>query len=320
MHAAKGLEWDCVAVPGLVEASFPAREGGAASTWRGDHWEVSELRDKGWCIGADGVPYDLRGDADGLPRLHWRDTPDWEVLAKDFAEFALDGGRHATAEERRLAYVALTRARSQLLLTAPVWADAATPKVTSVFLDELLDTPELVRGPWVDMPVADASGRATNPRLVEPVRHAWPDDPLESRRAQLADGVALVAAALASPSETAPLDAETAAELDLLLAERAEALARHEVVVEVPRHLSASDVVQLAADSNRFAMSLRRPMPAAPALAARRGTAFHAWVEQHYPPGGDGRRRRPARQRRRDRPRLDHRRRAGPDEGAVPRQ
>ena len=54
------------------------------------------------------------------------------------------------------------------------------------------------------------------------------------------------------------------------------------MVVEVPRHLSASDVVQLAADSNRFAMSLRRPMPAAPALAARRGTAFHAWVEQHY--------------------------------------
>jgi DNA helicase-2/ATP-dependent DNA helicase PcrA len=282
VHAAKGLEWDCVAVPGLVEASFPAREGGAASTWRGDHWEVSELKDKGWCIGADGVPYDLRGDADGLPRLHWRDAPDWEVMAKDFTEFALDGGRHATAEERRLAYVALTRARSELLLTAPVWADAATPKVTSVFLDELLDTPELVRGPWVDMPVADASGRATNPRLVEPVRHPWPDDPLESRRAQLADGVALVAAALASPSEAATLDAQTAAELDLLLAERAEASARHEVVVEVPRHLSASDVVQLAADSNRFAMSLRRPMPAAPALAARRGTAFHAWVEQHY--------------------------------------
>jgi len=31
-----------------------------------------------------------------------------------------------------------------------------------------------------------------------------------------------------------------------------------------------------------FASSLRRPMPSAPALAARRGTAFHAWVEQHF--------------------------------------
>ncbi|HEU4331575.1 MAG TPA: ATP-dependent DNA helicase [Lapillicoccus sp.] len=282
VHAAKGLEWDCVAVPGLVEASFPAREGGAASSWRGDHWEVSELKDKGWCVGADGVPYDLRGDADGLPKLHWRNAPDWEVLAKDFAEFALDGSRHATAEERRLAYVALTRARSELLLTAPVWGDAATPRVTSVFLDELLEAPELLRGPWAEMPVADEAGKAVNPRLVEPVRHAWPDDPLAIRRAQLAESVALVRSAVASPEAAAPLDAATAAELDLLLAERAEAAARHELVVEVPRHLSASDVVQLATDGTRFALSLRRPMPAAPALAARRGTAFHAWVEQHY--------------------------------------
>jgi DNA helicase-2/ATP-dependent DNA helicase PcrA len=282
VHAAKGLEWDCVAVPGLVEASFPAREGGAPSTWKGDHWEVAELKDKGWCVGADGVPYDLRGDADGLPRLHWRDVPDWEVLAKDFAEFALEGGRHATAEERRLAYVALTRARSELLLTAPVWADAATPRVTSVFLEELLDAAYLHRGRWADMPVADEAGHAENPRLVEPVRHPWPDDPLATRRAQLADGVALVRSALASPDAAPPLDAETSAELDLLLAERSQADVGREVVVEVPRHLSASDVVQLATDRTRFAMSLRRPMPAAPALAARRGTAFHAWVEQHY--------------------------------------
>ena len=282
VHAAKGLEWDCVAVPGLVEASFPAREGGAASSWKGDRWEVSELKDKGWCVGADGVPYDLRGDADGLPRLHWRDAPDWEAMSKDFAEYALEGGRHATAEERRLAYVALTRARSELLLTAPVWADAGTPKVTSVFLEELADSRHLVRGPWAEMPVPDEAGRAVNPRLVEPVRHPWPDDPLVTRREQLAGGVALVAAALASPSSAAPLDEATAAELDLLLAERAEAAAHHEVVVEVPRHLSASDVVQLATDQTRFALSLRRPMPAAPALAARRGTAFHAWVEQHY--------------------------------------
>ncbi len=282
VHAAKGLEWDCVAVPGLVEASFPAREGGAPSSWKGDHWEVSELKDKGWCVGADGVPYDLRGDADGLPRLHWRDAVDWEALVKDFSEFALEGGRHATAEERRLAYVAFTRARSELLLTAPVWADAATPKVTSQFLEELVDAPGLVRGPWADMPVADEQGKAVNPRLVEPVRHPWPDDPLALRREQLAGGVELVASALVSPANAAPVDAETEAELDLLLAERAEASARREVVVEVPRHLSASDVVQLATDQTRFALSLRRPMPAAPALAARRGTAFHAWVEQHY--------------------------------------
>jgi DNA helicase-2/ATP-dependent DNA helicase PcrA len=40
--------------------------------------------------------------------------------------------------------------------------------------------------------------------------------------------------------------------------------------------------VALASDPERFAAGLRRPMPEAPALAARRGTAFHAWIEQHY--------------------------------------
>ena len=38
----------------------------------------------------------------------------------------------------------------------------------------------------------------------------------------------------------------------------------------------------LADDAERFTLDLRRPMPAPPALAARRGTAFHAWVEEHY--------------------------------------
>ncbi len=87
---------------------------------------------------------------------------------------------------------------------------------------------------------------------------------------------------LASAQRRAPVDPDTAADLDLLLAERDAGRTRLEVVVEVPRHLSASAVVQLATDRDRFAMSLRRPMPAEPALAARRGTAFHAWVEQHY--------------------------------------
>ena len=63
-----------------------------------------------------------------------------------------------------------------------------------------------------------------------------------------------------------------------LLQERA-ALARRRDAVELPAHLSTSALVQLAADARRFAVDLRRPLPAPPARAARRGTAFHAWVE-----------------------------------------
>ena len=111
---------------------------------------------------------------------------------------------------------------------------------------------------------------------------------MAERRAALLTAVERIRAAQdrvdaeGAPATGPALDAETAEELELLLAERDEQRRRHEVVVEVPRHLSASAVVQLATDSERFALALRRPMPAAPALAARRGTAFHAWVEQHY--------------------------------------
>ena len=187
----------------------------------------------------------------------------------------------------------MTRARSRLLLTAPVWGDGATPKVTSPFLDELLvaDGLAVERGPWADMPTPGPDGKAVNPRTAEPASYDWPFDPMAERRAALLTAVERIRAAqaLADPNRAPgaagvgpPLDPETGEELELLLAERDEQRRRHEVVVEVPRHLSASAVVQLATDSERFALALRRPMPAAPALAARRGTAFHAWVEQHY--------------------------------------
>lgn len=284
VHAAKGLEWDCVAVPGLVDASFPAREGGAASTWKDGEWVVSAGRDKGWCVGADGVPYDLRGDADGLPVFHWHTAADWEDIRADFEAFAVTGGRHQVAEERRLAYVAFTRARSALLLTAPVWADAATPKVTSPFLVELVADSGLgiTTREWAPMPQKVGEGNPPNPRLTEPHMMAWPHDPMAQRRVELARAVDRVSDALRGGMVTSRLDAATADDLSLLLAERAGVRRRGDILVQVPRHLSASAVVQLAADPDRFAMSLRRPMPSEPALAARRGTAFHAWVEEHY--------------------------------------
>ena len=50
----------------------------------------------------------------------------------------------------------------------------------------------------------------------------------------------------------------------------------------LPGHLAASAVVRLAADPEAFALQLRRPVPQEPSARARRGTAFHAWVERYY--------------------------------------
>ena len=56
--------------------------------------------------------------------------------------------------------------------------------------------------------------------------------------------------------------------------------------MDLPAHLSTSQLVALARDPQAFAMDLRRPMPQPPQVAGRRGTAFHAWVEQHYADAG----------------------------------
>jgi len=302
VHAAKGLEWDVVAVPGLVEGSFPARSSSTTS-YKDGQWRMSPPADKGWIGGLSGVPYDLRGDCDGLPVLRWKSAADLVALENEVNDFISAGGEHGIDEERRLAYVAFTRARQELLATASVWADPTTPRITSRFLTELVDDPDLVLRPlaWEPMPEPDGDIKPANPRQSEPVRGIWPADPMAARRAQLSDAVQEVLGAMAdlqshldsaphpdSPhldsegSPDLPLEVGRERELTMLLAERDSSIRPGDFEVRVPRHLSASAVVALAGDPQAFARDLRRPMPAAPALAARQGTAFHAWVEQHY--------------------------------------
>ena len=287
VHAAKGLEWDVVAVPGLVEGSFPARSSSTTS-FKDGQWRMSPPADKGWIGGLSGVPYDLRGDCDGLPVLRWRSAPDLQALKQEVSDFISVGGEHGIDEERRLAYVAFTRARRELLLTASVWAEPMTPRITSRFLTELVDHPGLGLSPlhWELLPEPAGDIKPANPRRSQPVSAIWPADPMATRRARLGDAVQEVVGAMADLAAggcpEAPPKVGRELELAILLAERDGAARGQDIEVRVPRHLSASAVVSLAADPQAFARDLRRPMPAAPAPAARRGTAFHAWVEQHF--------------------------------------
>ena len=50
----------------------------------------------------------------------------------------------------------------------------------------------------------------------------------------------------------------------------------------LPAHLSASRLVDLAADPAALAAHLRRPMPTEPRPETRRGTAFHRWLERRF--------------------------------------
>jgi DNA helicase-2/ATP-dependent DNA helicase PcrA len=285
VHAAKGLEWDVVVVAGLCAKAFPGAPTSA------DYWLEG--------IGA--LPFPLRGDASGLPELDLGGAADGRAVLTAVEKFDDDWRAHHEREERRLAYVAVTRPRHLLLCSGFWWGDGLTkPRGPSAFLQEIADACAAGAGvadPWTPPP---ADG-AENPTKGDVAQAEWPIDPLGPRREAMAEAAALVRAAAAAAVAASPgdadaghaavegLDPETAIEAAtwaeetrLLLAERERQRARAVIEVALPEHLSVSQLVALRRDPQRLARRLRRPLPEAPDPYARRGTAFHLWLEQRF--------------------------------------
>lgn len=267
IHAAKGLEWDAVAVAGLVDGILPA-----------DPASKDGYTSNAWLTDLSALPYPLRGDRRDLPVLEYRGAADVKELDRRRAAFRTAAGEHALAEERRLAYVAITRARHHALLTAHWWGTGSRVRVPSPFLLELVDGGLVGTAGWAPAPEPGT----TNPYGEVQPSAPWPADPLppERRRALELAAEAVRAAGAQAGSWAAAPDA-WAAQADRLLAERSAATARPGPV-ELPAALSASAVVRLDRDPEAFATALRRPVPQPPSPQARLGTAFHAWVEGYF--------------------------------------
>lgn len=314
VHASKGLEWDIVVVPGLVEANFPS--------YRSRPKEDYTVLANSWLTQVSEFPHTLRRDYDSLPPCPFiglSPQAGKDAILAAGEEYRSELGKWEVAEERRLAYVAYTRARSQLLLTTSHYAALSkTPKMTSRFLKEL-ERSQMVQFLADDERDDDLNNRALDqssvsvwphqldalagleePGVAEPSGvglgavepgQAGPSQAVLGKQAGLSlrlRAAALVSAAGgcqgAGSEEALQIPEGLAPQLDdwwrqarLLLQERQIRQENGQEIV-LPSHLAATAMAKVGKED--FIMSLRRPLPPPPSKAARLGTAFHEEMAQ----------------------------------------
>ncbi|MFI0411147.1 ATP-dependent helicase [Actinomadura sp. 3N508] len=289
VHASKGLEWPVVVVPGL--SSVPQKNGAPA---KGSIFPSPPQNATRWTANPRVLPFMLRGDRADLPPLNGLEKDDLAAFDDACAERDL-------REERRLAYVAVTRASSLLIATGYWWGSSGRPLGASPFLEEIRAVCMAGAGSvvvWADPPEEGAA----NPLLADPDEADWPVAPGDRGGSDVTAREryeAVVEAARMVEDEMSGRtrhwaghdglsDADRgrmtawARDVELLLAERDRGRGGDGLLVELPAHLSVSSLVSLARDPAALARQIRRPMPRPPAPYVRRGTAFHAWLESRW--------------------------------------
>lgn len=316
VHASKGLEWDVVAVAGLRRDRFP-RPPGMAGRWTKKEGDL---------------PWPLRGDADSLPQWDCDQPQDTnkrtaQVWVRSAGEtgslkgyegpvYKEDCREFSEEEDRRLAYVAMTRARARLLCTGACFYGASGGQDASPFLLEIRELGQRTASSrqFEELAWHEYDPDATNPLSDITFSAAWPYDPLAevdvrrhrlikadlsdptsidtyedldpadpprriSRRPALEQAAELVTAELGA-AELAAGDSHPWMQQARLVIQRAEQWRSSARALQLPRQLSASSIVQLKHDRTQVLEQARRPIPQRPSSAARRGTAIHAIIEQ----------------------------------------
>lgn len=273
VHAAKGLEWQIVAVPHLSGRVFPSTA--SSRTWLNDPAELPPL------LRGDRADAAFGAGLHGVPVLDTSAVTDRKALGEVIDAHREQLARRRIDEERRLLYVALTRAEDTLLLSGHHWGETgAKPRGPSEFLTEIRGIIEATGCGAVEQWAPAPADGEPNPLGDNANEALWPVDPMGSRRGAVQRGADLVAAAMAAElTEPAEDPDGWAADVDALLAERARAAAPRPV--RLPGALSVSALVELDRDPQAAARLTRR-LPTRPDPNAVLGTVFHDWVQRFF--------------------------------------
>ncbi|VEI13952.1 ATP-dependent DNA helicase [Trueperella bialowiezensis] len=292
VHGAKGLEWDVVAIPNMNAGGFDYQA--KTTTW---HKSSSAL------------PHALREDAAHLPDFQMQRKllayPDYSPedvreVFDDFTDYLEETlHKYHANEERRLAYVAVTRAKSMLIIASYDLDEAAKAALAYKRLERQVeanpgsgdvDTARLESNTFVaDMGahLSAATGNdepLTGAQLRDVIERGedgsdaeqdvvyWPDD--VDRR--------LDTQAVASREPTSDELAQLVQRWNQMAAV---VVADHQPTTDqrvLREYLTASDVVNLARDPQGFIADQRRPIPHEPSRAARMGTIVHEQIAHHF--------------------------------------
>ena len=266
VHAAKGLEFGAVFVPGLARQLFPDARVQQNPARKGSSLDIELRRDR-----------DLMPAFDGT-MSHFVD----ELRLQE--EF----------EERRTAYVAVTRTKQRLFASSALWYgdNLKNAKDVGKFLVELMAWGQHSGEAETRIEGGDEE---TNPlegyrqKFVRP----WPGPALRPETDALFPNgwrrAAIEAADEGGVRQTllGSLDGPQRAEFDeiaaSLRADAAHLIERESECADrlwLPPAVSVSAVIEYARCPRRFYWSVVRPLPRFSGPAARIGTEIHRWIEQ----------------------------------------
>ncbi|MGV0741678.1 ATP-dependent helicase [Mycolicibacterium sp. XJ870] len=272
VHAAKGLEWQVVAVPHLSARVFPSTA--SARTWLTDAGDLPPL---------------LRGDRAtvseiGVPVLDTSDVNDRKILSDKISDHKRSLDQRRVDEERRLLYVAITRAEDTLLLSGHHWgATGSKPRGPSEFLCELKAIIKEAAADGIpcgeiEQWAPDPAPGEVNPLRDNAVEAQWPA--VTASGSDVHRGADLVTRAISGELPAAADREGWSDDVDALLAERDRP--SQPVAVELPGQLSVSTLVELSRDPQAAYDRMRLRVPQRPDPHALLGTAFHEWVQRFF--------------------------------------
>jgi DNA helicase-2/ATP-dependent DNA helicase PcrA len=265
VHAAKGLEFDAVFVPGLARGLFPDTRIQQNPARKGSSLDV-----------------ELRRDRDLLP-----------VFQDNMKAFTDDLRKQEEYEERRICYVALTRARRELFTSSANWyGETLDARGVGTFYVELKRWAE-ESGARVTFEGGQDEGSETNP--LEGYRQrfvrAWPGPARPDERDDLfPQGWRHAAAeAAAGAGANGGLAALTRQERErfatastarrTLAAHLVEQAASIERPAPRPSSVSVGGLIGYARCPKLYFWTSIRPLPTFAGPSARIGTEIHRWIE-----------------------------------------